>query len=377
MKTKSNALAAYARAHGHIPLSWAGSTSTMDYLNIGDALSPVMVSLLSGMDVQRIPSKSQSLRMGCVGTIGHGFAGGEVWFWGAGASPYENPSASADERKAFTVPDGSNFVVTATRGPLSEALLTGKAHSTVGVYGDPVWLLPRFYAPAIPKRWKLGVIVHLSELADRDPEAHVKEELTRYRIPESLRNDVHIINTVSAISLDAIKDKIDEILACERIISTSLHGIVFAESYGIPCLHFPRNASRSGLDTRDLDANPDLDLRFVDLYRGLKLKTLPVYNQMPERETDWDRLILEIDRVWEPKTLDEDALIAAFPLDVAPLEAPAGGTIWDHPTLKGLVLQHDVGELGRIDRLRTKRSRTSQPKSGKLRRLLSKAFARA
>ncbi len=75
-----------------VPLAWAGSTTEMDYLNFGDALSPVMVALLAGRDVQRVPTKSTTPRMAAVGTIGHGFSGGEVWFWGTGCSSWKNPS---------------------------------------------------------------------------------------------------------------------------------------------------------------------------------------------------------------------------------------------------------------------------------------------
>ncbi|CAN7629437.1 polysaccharide pyruvyl transferase family protein [Pararhizobium sp. LjRoot238] len=349
---KSNALAEHVRRHGKVPLSWAGSTSSMDYLNIGDALSAVMVALLSGRDIERVPSKSNSLRMACVGTIGHGFAGGEVWFWGTGASMWKNPSAPRNDWQSFSGAGEKGFTVAATRGPVSEHLLTGKPEGTVGVYGDPVWLLPRFYAPVPVKKWKLGVIVHLSELADRDPEAHLKSELRRYSIPENLKDHIHLINTVTPISMTSIKDKIDEILACDRIVSTSLHGMVFAESYGIPCLHFPLRGPKQGLHVRNLGANCDLDLRIIDLYRGLGMTELPVYAQDRNHVTDWDDLMAAIDSAWLPKTFNAQALLDAFPLDLAPLTSPAGGTIWDHPILQDLVLQHDVNELKRMDKLR-------------------------
>lgn len=349
---KSNALARHVRKHGKVPLSWAGSTSTMDYLNIGDALSAVMVALLSGRDIERIPAKSNSLRMACVGTIGHGFSGGAVWFWGTGASPWKNPSAPRHELQPFSVADEKGFVVTATRGPLSEHLLTGKPEGTIGVYGDPVWLLPRFYAPAPAKKWKLGVIVHLSELTDRDTETHVKPDLRRYHVPEALTDHIHLINTVTPISMTSIKDKIDEILACERIVSTSLHGMVFAESYGIPCLHFPSHGPKQGLHTRNLVEECDLDLRIIDLYRGLGMTELPVYAQNHGDMTDWVDLMAAIDKAWKPKAFDAQALLDAFPLDLAPITAPAGATIWDHPLLQNLVLQHDVNELKRLDKLR-------------------------
>lgn len=347
---KQNALAQFARTNGYVPLAWAGSTMAMDYINIGDALSPVMVALLSGMDVRRVPSKSKSLRMGCVGTIGHGFSGGDVFFWGTGSSRWMNPSAPAHERKPFEISPGSNFTVTATRGPVSEAILSGQPEGTVGVYGDPVWLLPRFYNPPVEKKWKLGVIVHLSELADRATEAHLREELIRYQIPAELRNDIRIINTVSAIDVQGIRGKIDEILACERIVSTSLHGMVFAESYGIPCLHFPTGGAPRGLGSRNLLDDEALDLRVVDLYRGLGHSQLPVYTQPHAEPTDWQDLMQSIDSAWTPKLFDEQSLIDAFPVDVAPLEAKTGATIWEHPILTGLILQHDVKQLNMQDK---------------------------
>lgn len=361
----NNNLAAFVRSEGYVPLAWAGSTMSMDYQNIGDALSPVMVALLSGTDVRRRPSKSTSLRMACVGTVGHGFSGGEVWFWGTGCSPWLNPAARNEERVPFTVPPTSDFHVLATRGPISERLLTGGRQPS-GVYGDPVWLLPRFYAPSVEKKWKLGVIVHLSELTDREAEAHIRDVLARYRIPDELKQDICLINTVSAIGMSGIKEKIDTILACERIVSTSLHGMVFAESYGIPCLHFATDLRFSGLTEVQLSQDCGVDLRVVDLYGGLGMARIPLYGQPTDQETDWLALMRAIDTAWEPRLLDEDRLVEAFPLDYSPLSAPAGATIWDHPILTGLVLQHDVAELNRLDREQqaprtTKASAASSP----------------
>lgn len=349
---KTNALAQFARTSGYVPLAWAGSTMAMDYLNIGDALSPVMVALMSGQDVQRLPTKTQALRMGCVGTIGHGFSGGEVFFWGTGSSRWTNPSAPAAERLEFEITPDSSFTVTATRGPVSENILTGRGEGTVGVYGDPVWLLPRFYNPTVEKKWKLGVIVHLSELSDRDPEAHLRAELLRYQIPLEMRDDIRIINTVSAIDIQGIRGKIDEILACERIVSTSLHGMVFAESYGIPCLHFPSTGAESGLGVRDLHSDEVLDLRIVDLYRGLGLSSLPVYTQPHGEQTDWHDLTKSIDEAWQLRRLDEQALIDAFPVDYDPIIPAAGTTIWEHPVLNNLIFQHDVKEINRVAKKR-------------------------
>ena len=345
-----------------VPLAWAGSTSEMNYLNFGDALSPVMVSLLSSKSVHRVPTKSLSTRMGAVGTIGHGFGQGEVWFWGTGCSSWANPSASLDERVPFTIPPDSNFHIAATRGPVSESLLAGPTGNKPGVYGDPVWLMPRFYRPEVKKKWKLGVILHLSELADRTYEAVAKQGLKRFDIPAEFKDDVHLITTVTPIGMEHLQYKFDEILACERIVSTSLHGMVIAESYGIPCLYFSPGAQTGlGLQTIDLDPNGPVDLRIVDLYTGMHKKAIPAYIQPRPAVTDWADVISSIDRAWQPVDIDAQALIDAFPLPYRPIEPAAGETIWQSPILTGLKLQHDVAELRRADKLATAEIKKKSP----------------
>ncbi|MCJ2131552.1 polysaccharide pyruvyl transferase family protein [Methylobacterium sp. E-045] len=340
----------YVREKGEIPLAWAGSTLDMNYLNFGDALSPVMIALLSGKPIRRAPMKSFAPRLSCVGTIGHGFANGEVWFWGTGCSNWANPSAPAAEKKPFVPSAESHFTVTATRGPVSESLLSAKTLSHAVPYGDPVWLLPRFYKPTVKKRYKLGVILHLSELANREMEAVPRKEIARFRIPAELADDIHLITTVTELHVGALQSKIDEILSCERIVSTSLHGMVIAESYGIPCLYFAPSLSKDGLQSVELTPGGDVDLRIVDLYTGLGLPKIDVYNQPRPKPSDWPAIMKAIDQSWSPKSFDGDALINAFPVDLSPISAAPGETIWEHKALTDLKLRHDVGELNRLDR---------------------------
>lgn len=335
--------------HGEIPLAWAGSTLDMNYLNFGDALSPVMVALCTGLGAKRIPTKSKTPRLAAVGTIAHGFSGGDVWFWGTGCSSHQNPSAKSEERIPYTPPADTGVTVKATRGPFSEALLTKKGP---GVYGDPVWVLPRFYRPEIKKRWKVGAILHLSELNDRAYEAHPSPRIRRYDIPESLKSDIHLINTVTPISADAIRERLDEILACERIVSTSLHGMVLAETYGIPCLYFGVDRARPGLATVPVSIDTGIDLRILDLFGGVGRKEFSVYNQDRARPTDWEAVAKAIDTSWEAKTLDEDRLIGALPIEPKLVAVPASGTVFDLPLIRGLQLQHDVSALRRMDRER-------------------------
>lgn len=337
------------RAEGEVRLGWAGSTTLMDYLNFEDALSPVMTAMVGGLPVRRVPAKSRSVRMAAIGAIGHTFEGGEVHVWGTGCSPWKNPSAPADRRVAFAPSGHGAIVLHATSGPVAEKLMSNGGPRP-GLYGDPAWLLPRFYRPRIRKKWKLGVILHLSELADRSYEARPQPAFARYRVPEEFRDDVHLITTVTPLGVPALKAKLDEILACERIVSMSMHGLVVAEAYGIPCLYFPPLPEPRGLGRLELDPDGPADLRIVDLYLGLGRRHVAAYFQDRGLPTDWQAVMDAVDRAWEPVQFDADRLIDVFPFSPAPLKASSGRSIWDHPTIKGLVLQHDVALLRQQDR---------------------------
>ncbi|MGR7996294.1 polysaccharide pyruvyl transferase family protein [Xanthobacter sp. ZOL 2024] len=334
---QSSPLRERARALGAIPLVWAAATREQSAVNLGDALSPVMVALLSSLPVAHTGHDAKVPRMAAVGTIGHMLRNGDVTVWGTGCSPHANPHRAAGEaHEAFQPAANTRYRVHATRGPVSRALFGEAAAVSPAVFGDPVWLLPQFYQPPIEKKWDLGVIVHLSELKDKGLNAPVRRELTRYHLPDELLEHVHIIRTRTPISADSLKARLDEILACRRIVSTSLHGMVFAESYGIPCLYFAPRGRQQGLIERPLDPEDGNDLRITDLYQGLGLSRLPVYVQARNRATDWRALMAAIDRAWTPKAFNYEPLLSAFPFDVTPLHPRPGETIFEHPLIRDL-----------------------------------------
>ena len=318
---------------GAIPLSFALGN---EYANLGDALSPLMVSLVSGLPTIHAPQSSEKVRMAAVGTIAHGFQGGTVWIWGTGTSKYENPLEKVAEKRLFRASGAANFKVAATRGPVTRAILGGDSATSSAAFGDPVWLLPQFYRPQIKKKWKLGVIVHLSDLKDRTLQTGPRNEYARYFVPDELAGDVRIIHTVTDVTVDALKERLDEILSCERLVSTSLHGMVFAESYGIPCLYFSPRPGVSGVVEMDLMDENCMDLRIIDLYRGLGINKLPIFVQGRKKPTEWGVLMDVIDRTWNPVSFDTGPLIESFPLDVALVAPNPDQTIFDHPVIQSI-----------------------------------------
>ena len=184
------------------------------------------------------------------------------------------------------------------------------------IYGDPVWFLPAIIPPAPVKQYELGVIVHLSELTELSDTASVKPNLIRYQIPAALSSSIRIITTITQPSFEALAARVQEITACKRIVSTSLHGLVIAETYGIPCACL--RTLGGGTTFVDLDdLNQRIDWRVRDFYSGMAVKNLFLYGQRRNQLTDWEDVIQAIDSYWEPVTWSPQTFLDAFPLPLA------------------------------------------------------------
>jgi pyruvyltransferase len=108
--------------------------------------------------------------------------------------------------------------VLAVRGPLTRKALARAGVHCPEVYGDIALLAPRFYTPPTPhQKWPVGIVPHYRDL-------HHKTYL--------LEPGARIISPLRRAS--EVPEFIDEVCSCERIISSSLHGIIIAEAYGVP-----------------------------------------------------------------------------------------------------------------------------------------------
>lgn len=87
--------------------------------------------------------------------------------------------------------------------------------------GDPAILLPLLYLPKVEKRYKLGIVMHVN---DKD---YIQEHFSMY----------HLID----VETDDVTGFMDDLCSCEYILTTSLHGLILAHSYGIPALWMRKN----------------------------------------------------------------------------------------------------------------------------------------
>lgn len=172
--------------------------------NIGDTLTPIIVEHFTGQKVIRA-KKTTHGKLLAVGSIMNALTYRDI-VWGAGV---------IKETDKFPLAKYAKFL--AVRGKLSEKILG----VDIGVYGDPALLLPLIYNPKIEKKYDIGVIPHYIEKNEpvfRLLNGELLEEKPNRKIID-VEQDWKLF--------------IDEVLSCREIVSSSLHGIIIAEAYGI------------------------------------------------------------------------------------------------------------------------------------------------
>lgn len=168
--------------------------------NWGDILTPFLIQRLSGKRARR------ALRPGAhfvVGSILHRLRM-ESSVWGTGAiSPRHIPKP---------LPSGVTFH--AVRGPKTRAILQAAGAEVPDIYGDPALLAPYLFQAEPCLKWDVGVIPHYNDTPV-------------LQVPQS--DSIQVINIEAGLN-----QVVQEVLSCACILSSSLHGLVLADAYGIP-----------------------------------------------------------------------------------------------------------------------------------------------
>ena len=116
------------------------------------------------------------------------------------------------------IPNHINFV----RGPLTYQSLIKNGIECPKKYGDPALILPLYYTPKKKtKRWKIGLIPHYRDF---------QNEI----VQNNLLNQPEDILIIKMRGYTIWTDVIDDICSCDVVCSSSLHGIIVSEAYGIP-----------------------------------------------------------------------------------------------------------------------------------------------
>ena len=124
-----------------------------------------------------------------------------------------------------------------------------KVGADCDVFGDPVLLFPDIFSPVgITKKYKYGIVPHYKD----------KTSLAIRKIIELNDPSIKIIDVQTGI-----EDFVKEVLSCENILSSSLHGLILAEAFGIPTCRL--------ILSKDILGG---DFKFYDYYSGVGIKKI-------------------------------------------------------------------------------------------------------
>lgn len=181
-----------------------------------------------------------------------------------------------------------NAVFLAVRGPQTRSYLMNLGYVVPEVYGDPALLLPRYFNPKIEKKYKYGFVPHYND----------------YKVVQHWFKDNQDVLLIDMMTND-IEAKTIEFLQCEKIISSSLHGIIIAHAYGIPAVWQKFSDKVFGDDIKYQDYFESVQLPF---YKP-EIKTIPY--TYPEIET----LFLELPNLPQKENVEKlcDGLMKVCP----------------------------------------------------------------
>lgn len=200
-------------------------------INVGDHLATVIAAeMLKHRDKQIGDKRDHGSRLLTVGSVLH-FARDGDCVWGAGVNGKIRP-----EQHRFKSLD-----VRAVRGPLTQRFLEERGIACPAVFGDPALLMPLFFNADLlgvgQTRRDFVVVPHLHD----DPRRY---EAYGDRV---VSPSWHPARFAAAL------------IGAGRVVSSSLHGIVIAESYGIPAVRLDSGGTEPGFKYDDYCAGTDRD----------------------------------------------------------------------------------------------------------------------
>ena len=239
----------------HIRATW------WPHKNWGDNLNPWLINKLSGGKlVEFCEASDKRPKYACVGSIMNRVLNENVTVWGSGML-------------ARNEPFDHNATFLAVRGPLTREVILERGGQCPPIYGDPALLVPSLYYPAEhKKKFNVGFIPHY--------------------IDQGLFDIDNPLYTVIDITLP-IKQFVDRVLECDVILSSTLHGIICAHSYGVPAqwIKMSDNLAGDGIKFKDYFLSVGQEpQQCINLARGGDIKK--IVNNVPNVIMDIDLMPL-------------------------------------------------------------------------------------
>ncbi|WP_218219755.1 polysaccharide pyruvyl transferase family protein [Nesterenkonia sp. Act20] len=252
--------------------------------NFGDAVGPWLAAVLSSREVVNVrptkdnPVPSQGRAIALVGSIIHMINRPEMDIWGAGLM---RPLSAKSPLRRLT-----GIRVHAVRGHLTRNDLREKLGWEVPeVLGDPALLLARHYTPrpSAHAEPKIAFVPHMSH------RPHFK------RVDPGTFDIIDVRDDLTLV--------VDGIANARVCVSTSLHGLIVAQAYGVPWVW---------LNITDAELGGG-DFKFNDFFSTLRGPSPARVEITVDELPDLDLALVARHALLPELATDLDALEAAFP----------------------------------------------------------------
>ncbi|GGD00757.1 polysaccharide pyruvyl transferase family protein [Halopseudomonas salina] len=247
--------------------------------NFGDYLSPLIVEMVSGKPVVHAsPAHADMIAIGSILSrerkAKRFLIKRKLHIWGAGTDSAERIFSGRHHYHAV-------------RGEKTREQIQGLA--TMPALGDPGLLTDRWWSgrPKPEKKYRLGLIPHFVDQQN------------------AAMQDLAKLGGVRVISVfDPVEDVARQIQQCDFIASSSMHGLILADSFGIP--------NRRLVFSRGIIS----DLKFVDYYSAFQMGEPQATTPIEWIQTEGTHPVIE--DPYERPGLEsiKDKLVSAFPKSI-------------------------------------------------------------
>tara|TARA_R110001592_G_scaffold39563_1_gene130241 strand:- start:277 stop:1176 length:900 start_codon:yes stop_codon:yes gene_type:complete len=247
--------------------------------NFGDAIGPYLIEKITGKSAVNVRGDRSAAAIFSVGSIITMMDRKGCVIWGSGL--IGSLDEKQKERLTIVAPN-----VRAVRGKLTKKILEDDLGWEIpNVFGDPALLLPDYFKPDLTEKNNIVVCPHFSHKSSFSKLAH--------------SDNIKIIDVA-----DPMESVVSTIASSKVCISSSLHGIVVAQAYGVPWvwLHFEGNHLSGS------------DLKFQDFFSTLHSFKGGVY-EVPTNSTITQDTLFNIAglSVLPKLSIDLEELRKAFP----------------------------------------------------------------
>lgn len=264
----------YFQFRGHVlrtlrPVNLRPRTYYMNNIpNVGDFLGPWLLNRILGYPVDFInPLEERGVNLFTVGSI-LSFANRDTAVWGSGFIA-ENARLDCMPNRIYSV-----------RGPLTAQRLSHFGVQHPEIYGDPGLLVGK-YLPQHDRRNRINPIA--SEIAGIIPHVNERRVLDFNRLPPNLK--------FMDVATTSVEDFVAALADCDHVFSSSLHGIIIAESLGLKAVWIELSGGIIGKY-----------FKFIDYYRStgraiekpVKITSIADFAEIDGLVKEWTHLHGEI-----------------------------------------------------------------------------------